>query len=85
MNGSVMMWFSNVAHIWATKVNDNKPGKAELLNDLDVMCMTYHFCVIHQLTESDRCLNSFLVIRNKGSPTTVDRALETSKMMIFNY
>lgn len=66
-------------------MNDNKPGKVELLNALDVMCMMHHLCVIHQLTESNRCLNSLLVIRNKGLPTTMDRALETSKMLVFNY
>lgn len=33
-----MMWFSNVVQIWATKVNNNEPGKGELLevNDLDL-------------------------------------------------
>lgn len=64
LNDLEIIWFSNVAHTWATKVNDNEPGKAELLHDLDVMCMTYRFCVIYQLTDSKRRLNNFLLIVN---------------------
>lgn len=31
-----MMWFNKAAHMWATKENNNEPGKAELPDDLDL-------------------------------------------------